>query len=215
MGVGPRHLHRLFVQHLGASPITVAQTRRLLFTKHLLDETELPMTEIALAAGFRSVRRFNHVFQRTYRRAPRDLRKRRRGGLVAARADEFVLKLAFRPPYDWPQVRDFLAKRALAGVERVDERGYARTVASGGGYAIVCVRALGGEDALELRGVWRAGGGAAPALVRRAAQLRSGRGPCAHRARVRIGPAARAARGTTSGAAHPRRLGPVRVRGAR
>src|SRR5262249_26072442 len=59
LGIGPRHLRRLFLQHVGASPITVAQTRRLHFAKHLLDETELPITEIALAAGFGSVRRFN------------------------------------------------------------------------------------------------------------------------------------------------------------
>jgi AraC family transcriptional regulator of adaptative response / DNA-3-methyladenine glycosylase II len=151
VGVGPRHLHRLFVQHVGASPITVAQTRRLHFAKRLLDETEWPMTEIALAAGFSSLRRFNHVFRRTYQRAPRDLRRRSRGGLAADSGDEVVLRLAFRPPYDWPQIRDFLAARAVPGVERVDARGYARTVASGGAHAIVCVRALGGENALELR----------------------------------------------------------------
>ena len=150
LGIGPRHLHRLFVQHVGASPITVAQTRRLHFAKRLLDETDLPITEVALAAGFGSVRRFNDTFQRTYRRAPRELRRRRRRGF-AAEGGDVVLKLAFRPPYDWPQVRAFLARRAVAGVERVDDRGYARTVASDGGHALVCVRALDGEHALELR----------------------------------------------------------------
>jgi transcriptional regulator GlxA family with amidase domain len=65
VGIGPRHLHRLFAQHVGASPIVVAQTRRLHFAKRLLDETTLPITEIALAAGFGSVRRFNATFQRT------------------------------------------------------------------------------------------------------------------------------------------------------
>lgn len=62
-----------------------------------------------------------------------------------------MLKLAFRPPYDWEQVRDFLAARAVPGVERVDERGYARTVAAGDSHAIICVHAIEGEDALELR----------------------------------------------------------------
>jgi AraC family transcriptional regulator, regulatory protein of adaptative response / DNA-3-methyladenine glycosylase II len=66
-------------------------------------------------------------------------------------ADEVVLRLAFRPPYDWAQVRDFLAARALPGIERVDARGYARTVESGGGHAIICVRGLEGERVLELR----------------------------------------------------------------
>jgi AraC family transcriptional regulator, regulatory protein of adaptative response / DNA-3-methyladenine glycosylase II len=147
LGIGPRHLHRLFVQHVGASPIVVAQTRRLHFAKRLLDETTLPMTEIALAAGFGSVRRFNATFQKTYGRTPRELRKRH--GAVSS--DEVVLRLAFRPPYDWIQVRDFLAARAVPGVERVDARGYARTIATDDGHAVVCVCALEGEDALELR----------------------------------------------------------------
>ena len=151
IGIGPRHLHRLFTQHVGASPIAVAQTRRLHFAKRLLDETDLPITQIALASGFGSLRRFNYTFQQTYSRAPRDLRRQRRGGTAAADADEVVLKLSFRPPYDWPQVRDFLAARAVPGVERVDERGYARTVKSDAGEAIVCVRALDRESALQLR----------------------------------------------------------------
>ena len=151
IGIGSRHLHRLFTQHVGASPIAVAQTRRLHFAKRLLDETDLPVTEIALAAGFGSLRRFNFTFRRTYQRTPSDLRLRRRGSRPAADRDEVILKLAFRPPYDWSHVHAFLATRAVPGVERVDERGYARTVASDGGHAVVCVRALDGENALELR----------------------------------------------------------------
>ena len=151
IGIGPRHLHRLFTRHVGASPIAVAQTRRLHFAKRLLDETDLPITQIALASGFGSLRRFNYTFQQTYNRAPRDLRRQRRRGISAADADVVVLKLSFRPPYDWPQVRDFLAARAVPGVERVDERGYARTAKSGSDQAMVCVRALDREDSLELR----------------------------------------------------------------
>jgi AraC family transcriptional regulator of adaptative response / DNA-3-methyladenine glycosylase II len=160
LGIGPRHLHRLFVRHLGASPITVAQTRRLHFAKHLLDETDLPITEIPVAAGFGSVRRFNDTFQRTYQRAPRDLRRRRRGGLAPEGGDEVVLRLAFRPPYDWAQVREFLVTRAVPGVERVDDRGYARTVATERGPALVCVGPVQGEHALRLRV-----SGAAPATL--------------------------------------------------
>jgi AraC family transcriptional regulator, regulatory protein of adaptative response / DNA-3-methyladenine glycosylase II len=151
LGIGPRHLHRLFLQHVGASPITVAQTRRLHFAKRLLDETELPITEIALAAGFGSVRRFNDTFHRTYGRAPRELRKQGRRAATGDLGDEVVLRLAFRPPYDWAQVRDFLATRAIAGVERVDEHGYARTLASDGGHTLVRVQALPQENALQLR----------------------------------------------------------------
>jgi AraC family transcriptional regulator of adaptative response / DNA-3-methyladenine glycosylase II len=151
VGIGPRHLHRLFVEHVGASPNAVAQTRRLHFAKRLIDETTLPMTDIALAAGFGSLRRFNSAFQGTYKRAPRELRRRRRRGLASGGDDELILTLAFRPPYDWTQVRDFLATRAVPGVERVDPRGYARTLAVAGGHAVVCVRAVEGGNALELR----------------------------------------------------------------
>lgn len=148
IGLGSRHLNRLFTQYVGASPLAVAQTRRLHFAKRLLDDTDLPITQIALAAGFGSLRRFNDAFHKTYQRAPRELRKSRRG--APGGGDEVVLKLAFRPPYDWLHVRDFLATRAVPGVERVDERGYARTVRSENGYAIVCVRELAIENALEL-----------------------------------------------------------------
>lgn len=150
VGVGARHLHRLFVQHVGASPLAVAHTRRLHFAKRLLDETDLPITQIALAAGFGSLRRFNDAFRTTYRRPPRELRKRRTAG-AGEGGDEVILRLAFRPPYDWAHVQDFLAVRAVPGVERVDARGYARTVAVDDGHANVCVRALEGVDALELR----------------------------------------------------------------
>lgn len=150
-GVTARHLHRLFMQHVGASPIAVAQTRRLHFAKRLLDDTDLPITEVALASGFGSVRRFNDAFLKTYKRSPRELRGQQRDGVVATNADEVALKLAFRPPYDWAQVRDFFALRAVPGVERVDANGYSRTVAHEGGHAIVSVRALDRENALELR----------------------------------------------------------------
>ena len=147
LGLGSRHLRRLFLQHVGASPLSFAQTRRLQFAKRLLDETSLPITEIALAAGFGSLRRFNTAFRETYKRAPRELRKH-----AEVSADgEVILKLAFRPPYDWNQLRDFLAAHAIPGVEQVDERGYSRTLRTESGFAIVCVRPLAAEDALELR----------------------------------------------------------------
>jgi AraC family transcriptional regulator of adaptative response / DNA-3-methyladenine glycosylase II len=150
VGVGPRHLDRLFLQYVGASPIAVAQTRRLHFAKHLLDETTLPITQIALAAGFGSIRRFNTAFQKTYARPPRELRKRPRSESVNDR-DEVVLRLAYRPPYDWELLHAFLATRALPGVELVDSRRYARTVRLSTGAAVVCVRPVESEDALELR----------------------------------------------------------------
>lgn len=152
LGIGARHLHRLFVQHLGASPIAVAQTRRLHFAKRLLDETGLPITSIAMAAGFRSIRRFNDVFRKTYRRPPREVRKLRSAEGHEAGGDEVVLRLSYRPPYDWARLHHFLAARAIAQIEATDKERYARTVATpGGGWAVIQVRNIDAEHALEFR----------------------------------------------------------------
>jgi AraC family transcriptional regulator of adaptative response / DNA-3-methyladenine glycosylase II len=128
LGVGARQLRRLFREHLGASPIAVAQTRRVLLAKQLLHDTQLPMAEVALAAGFGSVRRFNETFHALYGRPPRQLRRSRLPEKSARGAGELTLKLPFHPPYDWDAMRDFLAARAIPGVESVGERSYARTV---------------------------------------------------------------------------------------
>ena len=121
-GIGERQLRRLFVDRLGATPLGVHGTRRLLFAKQLLTETTLPITEIALAAGFGSLRRFNTTFREAYRMAPRDLRKR-----PATSSDEtLTLRLGYRPPYDFAAMLAFLRGRALPGVEQVDETSYAR-----------------------------------------------------------------------------------------
>jgi AraC family transcriptional regulator, regulatory protein of adaptative response / DNA-3-methyladenine glycosylase II len=120
--VGERQLRRLFVERLGAPPIGVHGTRRLLFAKQLLTETALPVTQVAMAAGFGSLRRFNDGFRAAYGMAPRDLRRRE----PRATGDALVLRLGYRPPYDFAAMLDFLRGRALPGVERVDERGYAR-----------------------------------------------------------------------------------------
>ena len=98
IGVGERHLRRLFAEELGASPLDVAATRRLLFAKKLLTETALPITAIAPAAGFASLRRFNAAFLATYGKPPREIR---RGHESTATRDELVLRLPFRRPYDF------------------------------------------------------------------------------------------------------------------
>ena len=151
VGVGSRHLHRLFLQHVGASPIVVAQTRRLHFAKRLLDETTLPMTRIALAAGYGSLRRFNCAFSETYGKAPRELRKQRKSGAPQVAGDEVSLRLSFRPPFDWEQLAAALAKRVIPGVERIDAAGYARAVAMPEGFATIRVAPIEGENALMLR----------------------------------------------------------------
>jgi AraC family transcriptional regulator, regulatory protein of adaptative response / DNA-3-methyladenine glycosylase II len=127
LGLGERQLRRLFMQHLGASPIVVAQTQRVLFAKQLIHETRMPMTEVALASGFGSLRRFNETFQQLFHRPPSSLR--RKSSANAAGPDAGVsLRLRYRPPYDWDAVLDHLQARAIAGVEVVEHRCYQRTV---------------------------------------------------------------------------------------
>src|SRR3984957_9891864 len=130
LGVGARQLRRLFHRHVGASPIAVAQTRRVLLAKQLIHETDLSMTEVALASGFNSVRRFNETFQQLYRRPPGELRRRRADGKPIASG--VSLLLSYRPPYDWPDMIDFLAARAIPGVEHVAAGRYSRVIELGG-----------------------------------------------------------------------------------
>jgi AraC family transcriptional regulator of adaptative response / DNA-3-methyladenine glycosylase II len=130
LGVSGRQLRRLFEQHLGASPIAVAQTRRVLFAKQLIHETRLPMAEIALAAGFASVRRFNEIFQQLFRRPPSALRRKAVTSLPegSVGATGVTVRLRYRPPYDWTAMLSYLRARAIEGVERVNGGVYYRTV---------------------------------------------------------------------------------------
>jgi AraC family transcriptional regulator of adaptative response / DNA-3-methyladenine glycosylase II len=129
LGVGERHLRRLFQQHLGASPIAVAQTRRLLFAKQLIHDTRLPMSEVALASGFNSVRRFNETFSALYGRPPSALRRKAVAALpVGSAASAGVsLLLSYPPPFDWPGFLEYFQARAIEGVEVVDADRYRRT----------------------------------------------------------------------------------------
>ena len=152
VNLGERQLRRLFVERLGAAPIGVHGTRRLLFAKQLLTETDLPITEVAMAAGFGSLRRFNTTFREAYRMAPRDLRKRP----VARGEDTLTLRLGYRPPYDFGAMLDFLRGRALPGVEYVDAHAYSRVVATGATPGWLRVGAWPGDEhalKLELHGV--------------------------------------------------------------
>jgi AraC family transcriptional regulator of adaptative response / DNA-3-methyladenine glycosylase II len=125
LGIGSRHLRRLFLQHLGASPIAIAQTRRLHFAKKLIDETHLEMREIALAAGYGSVRRFNDTFQKTYQRTPSHLRNLRRKS-AALPEDEYRFSLPYRPPFNWAALLEFMTPRAIPEVEVVEDKIYRR-----------------------------------------------------------------------------------------
>ncbi len=149
LGLSPRQLRRVFVDRLGAPPIAVLTTHRLLFAKKLLSESDLPITQVALAAGFGSVRRFNAAFKASFRLAPRDVRRRPR----RASSAELTLRLAYRPPYEFEPLLAFLAARALPGVERVADGVYERVVGSPDAPGLVRVSAAPGEctPALELR----------------------------------------------------------------
>lgn len=148
LGITGRHLRRLFLQHLGATPLDVAMTRRVHFAKKLLDETALPISQVAFASGFGSLRRFNSQMRRTYSRTPSDLRRRAR-----QQPDEpgrYSFRLAFRPPYDWPAMLGFLAARATPGVETVGPSYYRRTITVDRKHGVVEITPVESRAALAL-----------------------------------------------------------------
>lgn len=125
LGISDRHLRRIFAATFGVTPVAYWQTQRLLLAKRLLADTALPVTEVALAAGFGSLRRFNAAFREHYRQTPGDMR---RHSAAAAGAEALRFELAYRPPFDWPRLQGFLAARCVAGVEEVAEGAYRRSV---------------------------------------------------------------------------------------
>lgn len=124
LGISDRHLRRIFEAQLGVTPLQYLQTRRLLNAKQLLADTRLPVTEIALASGFGSVRRFNAAFTGHYGLSPGALR--REGGAPDSSCE---VRLGWRPPYDIAAMLGFFRTRAIEGVEAVGERQLARTLA--------------------------------------------------------------------------------------
>jgi AraC family transcriptional regulator, regulatory protein of adaptative response / DNA-3-methyladenine glycosylase II len=124
LGVTSRHLRRVMNAQFGASPIDIAQTGRLLAARRLLNETALPITEIAFASGFRSLRRFNATMKDRYGAPPSQMRGRK----AIARGETFTVSLSPRGDYDIAPVLDFLAMRALPGVELAGARTYARVL---------------------------------------------------------------------------------------
>ena len=129
VGIGSRHLRRLFLRHLGATPLAIAQTRRLHFAKKLIDETRLPMSQIALASGFGCVRRFNAAIQNFYHRKPTHIRHIA-SQKEAHSEDQYIFRLNFRPPYHWQGMLDFLTPRCTPGVEAVEADCYRRTISA-------------------------------------------------------------------------------------
>lgn len=135
LSVSARHLRRAVEDHVGVSPVELAQSRRLALAKQLLHDSSLPLTEVAFASGFRSIRRFNALFRERFGRAPSDLR-RNHGDASAG----LCVRVGFRPPLPWEPLLSFLRGRAIPGVEQVTADRYARAVRVGPARGTLTVR---------------------------------------------------------------------------
>ncbi|WP_223669598.1 DNA-3-methyladenine glycosylase 2 family protein [Kangiella shandongensis] len=125
LGISSRYLRKLFQQHLGMSPQSFANHHRLMLAKQLLHQTTLPITDIALSSGFNSVRRFNDSFKQTMKLSPSQLRKSKPP--QGSNDMSIELKLSYRPPFNWPQMQQFLKQRELPLIEQISENSYSRT----------------------------------------------------------------------------------------
>ena len=150
VGLGARHLRRLFVRHLGASPVRVAQTRRIHFARSLIEETDLPMTKIAFYSGFRSIRQFNHAMRAAFGQSPSELRRRYETPKTLGRKGGIVLFVAYRPPFDWKAIIAFLKPRATPGVEVVETLCYRRTIEVDGEPGEIEIRPDSAEPRLRI-----------------------------------------------------------------
>lgn len=150
LGVTARHLRRLFEDHLGASPVSIAQSRRVHFAKRLLDTTALPITEIALSSGFSSIRRFNAVFLKAFDRSPRQVRDRQSRQARALNEPGLTLAIAFRAPFDWNAMLEFLRLRAIPGIEHIADGHYRRSVSLFGESGVIDVSLSDSQNQLSL-----------------------------------------------------------------
>lgn len=148
LGVGERYLRKLFERELGVSPQAIALNQRLLFARKLLAETRMPITDIAFASGFGSLRRFNSAVRTQFRQTPRELRRKPVG--TATHRSGIQLQLQYRPPYDWEGVLGFFSRHALAGVETTDGDCYRRKLWLAQGPASISVCPVPGRHALRL-----------------------------------------------------------------
>lgn len=121
LGVSDRYLRKLFQQHLGTSPKQYDGYKRLMFAKQLLHQSSLSITDVAHAAGFNSVRRFNDALQKQLQLTPTQVRRQKRHP-----DQNITLSLAFRPPYDWQRWLAFYRAREIQGIEKVTDTSYYR-----------------------------------------------------------------------------------------
>ncbi len=155
LGVSSRHMRRAVAAELGLSPVELAQSRRMALATQLVQDSGLPMAQVAFAAGFASLRRFSALFRARFGRPPAAVRRKDGSG---AEPGALMLRLDFRPPLDWDSMLDFLACRATLGVEAVRGGAYRRTVRLGARTGWVAVTrdrqcaALRAEVSLSLAG---------------------------------------------------------------
>ena len=150
LAISPRHLRRIFNDHLGVTPDQLARSRRAHFARRLLDDTDLTVADVAFASGFASIRQFNRQMREVFRASPRELRDRRRRTDRLAADGGLTMRLPFEPPFDWEAMAAFFAGRAVPGVESVSDRVYRRTISLDGAPGVLEVHP-GGADHLLLQ----------------------------------------------------------------
>ncbi len=142
LGYSSRQLSRLVRAELGAGPLSLARTERVRTARTLIEATAMPMSDIAFAAGFASIRQFNDTFREMYSLSPRQLRT---SGTGEPAADELVLRLAYRPPLDFEYLLDYLRVRAVNGIESLAGGAYTRSMRLAHGPAVVTLRRREGD----------------------------------------------------------------------
>lgn len=150
LGVSARHLRRLFVEHVGTTPDRLARSNRTHFARRLLDDTDLTVTDIAWASGFGSLRQLNRACREVFRSSPTELRARRRRHDRLVADGGLTLRLPVAGPLDWSLMLGYFERRAIAGVERVVDGTYRRTVSIDGDPGVLEI-SHGGVDHLVLR----------------------------------------------------------------
>jgi len=150
LAVSPRHLRRIFNDHLGVTPDQLARSRRAHFARRLLDDTDLTVADVAFASGFASIRQFNRQMREVFRASPSKLRESRRRTDRLAADGGLTMRLPFEPPFDWDAMAAFFADRAVPGVESVSGRVYRRTISLDGAPGVLEVHP-GGDGHLLLR----------------------------------------------------------------
>jgi AraC family transcriptional regulator, regulatory protein of adaptative response / DNA-3-methyladenine glycosylase II len=150
LAVSPRHLRRIFNDHLGVTPDQLARSRRAHFARRLLDDTDLTVADVAFASGFASIRQFNRQMREVFRAAPSQLREHRRRADRLAADGGLTMRLPFEPPFDWDATAAFFAARAVPGVESVSGPVYRRTISLDGAPGVLEVHP-GGAGHLLLR----------------------------------------------------------------